>query len=739
MTSSRSDLRVVPAALVAWAAAGVLTRLAPGWSLAMACLALVVAAMGWRRPWLAFPAVCVVLVSAGCGWRLAAVEGSPVHDLAERGRIVTAEVVVREDGRAYEGRAGPGAVVPLTVRRVESAGRHWSVRVRATAFVDGAATPFITGTRWVLRAKLGPADATDEAAQLRVLEQRVVGEGPWWWRASEAVRDGIRDGVDHHEGQAAALVPALVAGDESGLSEVTREEFSRTGLTHLLAVSGANLTILLGVVVFGLRAFGSSRRVLLVAGAVTIVAFVLVARPEPSVQRAAVMGAVALAGLVVGRSRAGLRALAWAVIVLLALDPWLATRAGFVLSVCATAGIIVVAPPLARRLTWLPTPAAAAVAVPIAAHLACLPVVAALSGEVSLVAVFANVVVAPAVAPATVAGLAAGLVDLAAPPLAALPGSVAWAAASVVVTTARVGASVPGAAIAWPYPWWTLFVVSPLVGWGCWRLARRPALAIGMTLGLLVAMLRPPSPGWPPDDLVLVACDVGQGDGFVVPTAPGEAIVVDVGEEPGPIDRCLTSLGIDRIAVLLFTHADADHVRGWRGAVRGRDVEVVADGPSGGPQVPAARRVRLLAGQHLTIGDVRLEVLWPVRERSDVAAAERNDLSVVVRAHVRGHRILLTGDLGEEAQRALGRAHHDLAADVLKVPHHGSADQWDGLVDRVSPSVALIGVGVDNPHGHPTRSALDSLEERGVLVGRTDHSGTIAVVDRDGTLAVSVR
>lgn len=739
MTASGPDLRVVPAALLAWGGAAVLTRVPPSWAVGVAVVALGVAACGWRRSWLALPAICLALVAAGCGWRAAAVDASPVARLAEQGRVVVADVQVREDGRAYDGRAGPGVVVPVTVRRVEAGGRAWRVRVRATAFVAGSAAPFVTGTRLSVRAALTPADATDEAALLRVTRWRVTGEGPWWWRWSEVVRDGIRDGSDDHDDQAAALVPALVAGDEAGLTDTTREEFQRTGLTHLLAVSGANLTIVLGVVLLGLRAVGASRRLLLAAGALTIVAFVLVARPEPSVQRAAVMGSVALAGLVVGRPRAGLRALAWAVVALLVLDPWLATSAGFVLSVCATAGIIVGATPLARRLRWLPGPVATAVSVPIAAHLACLPVVAALSGEVSLIAVFANVVVAPAVAPATVAGLAAGLVDLVVPALAVVPGTVAWAAATVIVTVARIGSSVPGASVGWPHPWWTLLVVVPAVAWLLWRLARRPALVIGVTLGLLVAMLRPPSPGWPPEGVVVVACDVGQGDGFVVPTAPGEAIVVDVGEEPAPIDRCLSELGVERIALLLLTHADADHVAGRRGAVRGRKVEVLADGPSGAPDVPAARRVRLLAGSDVTVRDVRLEVLWPREDRGDVDPAQRNDLSVVVRAHVRGHRILFTGDLGEEAQRGLGRAAADLSADVLKVPHHGSADQWDGLVGRVGPRVGLIGVGADNPHGHPTDAALAALDRRGVVVGRTDKSGTIAVVDRGGTLVLSVR
>jgi competence protein ComEC len=293
--------------------------------------------------------------------------------------------------------------------------------------------------------------------------------------------------------------------------------------------------------------------------------------------------------------------------------------------------------------------------------------------------------------------------------------------------------------VGWPWPPWTLLPVAVLAGCGLWRLARRPALAVGVALGLLVAVLRPPTPGWPPDDAVVVACDVGQGDGFVVPTGPGEAIVIDVGREPAPIDRCLTSLGIERIALLLFTHGDADHVEGWRGAVRGRRVDVLADGPSGGPDVPAVRRVRLVSGGRVTVRGVLLEVLWPRTDVDRVPPDARNDASVVVRATVRGHRILFTGDLGEEAQRGLARLHPDLAADVLKVAHHGSADHWPELVERVRPSVALIGVGADNPHGHPAPVALSVLAGAGVTVWRTDRSGTIAVVDRDGGLVVSAR
>lgn len=730
----------MPAALAAWAAAGLLTALEAPWSFGLAVVASSAAALAWRRPAVVLPCVGVAAVAVGCGVRIAAVDAAPLTSLADRGEVIEAVVTLREDARTYTGRAGRASVLSVTVHGVRSGDRAWRMRVHAVAFVDEVSPQLVAGARLVLRARAAPADSADEAAALRVTRWRLDDRGRWWWRSSEVVRQGVRGGVDHRGGQAAALVPALVAGDESGLSDRTRDEFSRAGLTHLLAVSGANLTIVLAVVLAAARAGGASTRVMVGLGLVTALAFVLVARPEPSVLRAAVMGSVALVALLTDGRRGGVRALGWAMMLLLLLDPWLAARAGFVLSVCATGGIILGAPLLARRLAWLPLPLAQALAVPLAAHLACLPVVAALSGEISLVAVVANVLAAPAVAPATVCGLAAGLLDLLVPPVAAVVGEVAIWSASVIVTVARAGAGLPGAAVRWPHPWWTLLLVVPAVGWVVWRLAARPALAIGLSIGLVLAMVRPPSPGWPPAGALVVACDVGQGDAFVLPTGRSEAIVIDVGQEPAAVDRCLRDLGVERIRLLLFTHADADHVDGWRGAVAGREIEVVAVGPSGGPEVAAARRVVLAAGDALAVAALRIEVLWPRAQRPVTVTAGRNDVSVVARiTTASGRRLLFTGDLGEEAQRALARADPDLAADVLKVAHHGSADTWAGLTDLVRPRVALIGVGADNTFGHPAPQVVAGLTDHGTLVVRTDEDGTSAVVERDGRLAVLTR
>ncbi|MEZ5097449.1 MAG: ComEC/Rec2 family competence protein [Nocardioides sp.] len=185
-------------------------------------------------------------------------------------------------------------------------------------------------------------------------------------------------------------------------------------------------------------------------GVVGVCSFVLLARPEPSVLRAAVMGSVALVGMGSPSRSRGPAVLGFAVTALLLVAPDLARQPGFALSVLATAGIVLAAPPLRDALAaWLPLPVAEAVAVPTVAQLACLPVVAAISGQLSLVAVLANLMAGPAVGPATVLGLAAGLLDLLWAPLGALMAHAAGVCVGWVIAVAEHTARLPTAAVGW--------------------------------------------------------------------------------------------------------------------------------------------------------------------------------------------------------------------------------------------------------------------------------------------------
>lgn len=742
------DLRMVPPALVAWGAAACLVTASSYVSVIVAVAAIASAGVlvRWRPHrglvWI-LTAVCLAAIAASCAWRLATIEHSPLTGLAREHRLATLDLEVRRDARTFTHHGRESVVVEVLVRRAVSRDVDIRTRDHATAFLDGDAEGLVVGRRFVATGRLAPSDSSDEAAVIDVVRRGPADRATWWWEASERVREGVRQSVSPVGDEPRALVPALVDGDDGRVSDKVEEDFRRSGLTHLMAVSGTNLTIVLAVVMAVGRAAGIRRRGLWVLGALSIIAFVLLARPDPSVVRAAAMGAVGVAALGFG-TRGGVRALAWAVVGLVFLDPWLSRSAGFILSVTATAGILLLAPPFARRLErWMPRWCALAIAVPIAAQLVCTPAIAAISGQISLVAVVANLLAAPAVAPATVAGLLGGLVALVSVPLSQVAGIAAGACASWILTVGHRAATLDAASLEWRSPWQWLLVLVPLVTGAILAVSAKPVLFIGLSMGLLVAVWRPPETGWPPDGWIMVACDVGQGDATVLAAGDGSAVVVDAGPDPASVDRCLDRLHVHRVRLMVFTHAHADHIDGWAGVLDGRRVDQIAVGPTGGPGTASIPRHVATPAESFTVGDVTAQVLWPTASGPvRVTGAEgstANNASVVVAAQVRGVRLMLAGDIEPDAQDALLREHPDLAADVLKMPHHGSARQSKEFFDAVGARIATISAGEGNDYGHPAAAALSLLREQGMRWWRTDTDGDIAIVERDGHLLVVTR
>ncbi len=400
------------------------------------------------------------------------------------------------------------------------------------------------------------------------------------WRGADAVRESLRESVAQRPPSQRALVPALVNGDDAGLDPELADDFRETGLTHLLAVSGTNLTLVVGFLLVLSRWLGVRGRWLYAVGALGIVGFVLIARTEPSVVRAAAMGTVALLAMGTDGRQRGARALGAAVVALLLVDPRLSLSIGFALSVTATAGIILLAPGWRDALaSWLPRWLAEAIAVPATAQLACTPLVAAISGQVSVVAVVANLAVAPAVGPATVLGLAGGLAGLVWPPAGAFLGTLASACVAWIVTVARRGADLPTAAVDWGTGVRSLVVLgvlAVLIAVLAPFVLRRRDTGIGCCCLMAVAVLVPlPTPGWPPSGWVFAACDVGQGDALVLRAGSGSGIVVDAGPDPAAVDDCLRRLDVTRVPLVLLTHFHADHVDGLTGVLSGRAVGAI--------------------------------------------------------------------------------------------------------------------------------------------------------------------
>ena len=589
-TSPAADRRLVPVAVAAWGACWAGTS-GLGWPIAVAggCAAgcLVVAVVRARlRPhaWVAVGLVIAVL--GGLAWvRSTQLHTSAVAQLAADDAVVVLEVEIRGDPRRTDSPYGAGVLVPAEARQVDGRGEQWAtaVPVTLTGSVNSAIADATVGARWRLTGHLSePEPGAATAAFVAVLGAEPLRAPHQGWQSIERVRDGLRAAVADRPPGPRALVPALVVGDTTAMTPELKQMFVTTGLTHLTAVSGANLTLLLGFVLVVVRWIGVRGRWLTVTGLLTVAVFVALCRTEPSVLRATAMGLVALAavghgGAGTGTRGRGLRHLCVAVVGLMIVDPWLGRSIGFALSTLATAGILVWAGGWADRLAWTPRVVAEGVAVPLAAQLATQPVVSAISGQISVVGLLANALAGPLVGPATVAGFAAAGLSQVHPLLAAGAGWLASWPAQGIIWIAQVTGGLPGAAVripATPLALAGLGLASLLAAWWTSRMLSRPWACAAVALALVALLLRAPAPpGWPPADWRLVMCDVGQGDAAVVRVAPHTAIVVDTGPEPAALSHCLDQLGVRHTPLVVLTHYHADHVGGLDAILTGRDVE----------------------------------------------------------------------------------------------------------------------------------------------------------------------
>ncbi len=743
--------------MIAWATCLGL-RYLTGWLVVLCLLAGVVGtAVLARRDRSALRMVVaagVVALTAGLvSWaHLERARDNPAAALAAAGAAVTAEAVVTGDPRTVHGTYGDQVLVHAQLTAVTGRGRSATLRAPVLLMSDDWPRGVELGARIRLAGRLLESDDPGLSALLRVSAgPRAVAPPDVWWRAATAVRHSMVDSVARGPGEEeAAIVPALVTGDDSGVSEPLADDFRRTGLTHLLAVSGTNLTLVIGFLVVLGRWAGIRGRGLTLLGAVGIVGFVLLARAEPSVLRAAAMGSVALLATTVDAAARGVRALAFAVLGLLLVDPAMASSIGFALSVAATAGILLVAPRFRSALArWLPGWLADAVAIPLAAQLACGPLIAALSGQVSLIAVLANLLVAPAIGPATVLGLLGGLAGLLWPPAGAVLGWLACGCVAWVVAVAHALSDFPGAVVGWGTGAWSILLLVLLTFAAIRagpRLLRRPATAgltcaaLALPLGWQTVVDHTPigswlGRGWPPPGWVLVVCDVGQGDGLVLNAGRGAAVVVDTGPEPAAMGRCLDRLRVERVPLVVLTHFHADHVDGLPAvldALPVGEVDVTGDDDPAYGASEVARETRAAGvpervaawGESRTVGQLRLQTLWPP---PDLVADNPNDASIVLLVRVRGLRLLLSGDVEPSAQERLASTWPGLRADVLKVPHHGSGYQDPDWLRSLGARAALISVGADNDYGHPAPQTVAALWADGMPVHRTDVSGDLAV------------
>lgn len=779
-TLRRASLRLVPVALATWgtAAGVVLIPAAAAWvaaALWAAALSVVATVAARARPGrrgegmprrARVPVVVLVLATAGAAAAASNVAfAQPSRTAAAelalsggRSVEVQAEVVGKVERRA-DGALAFDAVATRFATGARSVQERVEVVVRVEpAGVDGVARLEV-GSTVTARGTAGEARPGERAVLVVWASQGVrVESGP---TGAAAVFAGLRRGlvraVEGLPGAGAGLVPGLAVGDTSIVTAELDAAMKRSSLAHLTAVSGANCALVVGLA-FALAAVLGAPRAVRVAGALAALAgFVLLVTPEPSVVRAAAMAAIAMLAVVLGRTGAGLAMLSLAVTVLLVADPWLALSLGFALSVAATASLLSFARPLAAGLSRvLPRVLALALSVPLAAQLATGPLLVLVAPQIPVYGVIANLLAGPAAPVATALGLAACLAG-GLPWLQSGLAALAWLPASWIASTAATVSALPAGVLPWPEGWpglAALTIVGAAVavvvavprsgrrGRRAVRAVSAGLLAVVLGVGGGVGALSSIAGRWTlPQGWAVLACDVGQGDAVLLRSGDAVALI-DTGPAPEPLAACLSRAGIDRIDLLVLTHFDLDHA-GGAAAVAGR-VGTVLHGP-GDPGAEAtmrtlrdagARTVAASAGMAGMLGAARWRVLWP--EAESRAFPPGNDTSVVL--DVRGGGIppmLLLGDLSASPQRLMG-ASGALSPPygVVKVAHHGSADQDAALYAAAAPAVALITVGTGNDYGHPRAETLDVLAVVGARVARTDRDGMVAVWSTGSSVSV---
>lgn len=582
-------------------------------------------------------------------------------------------------------------------------------------------------------------------------------------RIINAVRKQFLANLQGVTGDSAGLVAGLAIGDTSQLSSQLITNMKTVSLTHLTAVSGANCAIVLAMVYVLIKRLGGGRWSRLLIGLLTLVCYVALVGPQPSVLRAAVMAGAVLAAISLGRRSSAISGLSLAIIILLIADPWLATDYGFALSVAATAGLLLLTQPLALKLqSRIPKWLAISLSVVIAAQIFCLPILLQLQSGLATYSLPANLLAEPLVAPITVLGILALITAIPSPAMSGVLSYLASLGAELIVKIASWLSSLPSEQIPWPVgiagSAAALCVVAAVLLWlkaksdrfrnlGILVLAVILAISVGS-----ISFLQIRSASWPLDNWQVVACDVGQGDAMVI-RSNGLIAVIDVGREDKSVDECLSRLGVVKIDLLVLTHFDMDHVGGIRGALEGRSVKRVmlspfkderwgATGTNLYLQTTGAQTVFAETGMSGAFGSFSWRVLSP--NHLAQGSEDSNDASVVILWSAPEYNLLTMADVGEKGQmRMVSQSSwwktpmiHEVPL-VLKVAHHGSGDQYYELLEALKPDVSLISVGKKNSYGHPTERVMGLLQKTGSTLVRTDELGSIALSVGDSGIIFS--
>lgn len=721
--------------------------------------ALLLALAALRPRFLAVVILPVTLFAAGAALMFSAeyhVVRGVLPELARRNTLVTATMHV--SSLVSEGRGRCTFFAEVSEVRCEAGAFRCGERTLVVASGRVSGTTLASGARAVAKGKLNAPGknagwllSKGAASLLHVAEEDLSFAGGSAGTITSLVQSS-RQWISRRyrkvfTKETSGLMEGITLSKLDGMDERLQDDLRRSGLSHIVAVSGLHVGSVALITVAIMGALGAGRRSKYLTAAAGALMVLAISNFKVSALRACLMALMSFAGLILGRDYDPLAGLSIAGVLILAFNPGSLFDQGFQLSFAAATGILLSAPAAAgaRGVRLM-------VSVCAGAQLGILPVMIARSEGFAVTAVAANILVVPVVGVLLIAGWGTAAITVfstrAAACVAFLPETLARYAMTVASVCARVPLSTPlgpaGSALSFALYVGALiwFVRSARLG----RAMYRPAVAC--ILAVLLAMTPCLLPAGPRGGNRAIFLDVGEGEATLLRDETGATVLVDGGPDSKVLKRKLARHGVRKLDLVVLTHPHSDHMDGLLLLHRTLGVgtmlepglpgatsdysRFLKDAQDGGVALRVARE-----GQVIRVSDrIELEVLYAPVDMPETPN-DLNDCSIVIMARVGGMRVLLTGDVGPEAiETVLGR-HPDLACEVLKVAHHGAAGSTSReLLSSCRPLVATISTSRDNGYGHPSAECIRLLEGRGVEIVRTYAHGDIEVHSRSGRIAV---
>lgn len=565
-------------------------------------------------------------------------------------------------------------------------------------------------------------------------------------RAGLSIRERIVDVIDRSlPPQQAGLLNGMLIGYREGLTEEVEDVFSRSGLTHLMAVSGANVAFIMLPLIFVFKKLRLRQNVSNIIIIGILVMFTFITGFEPSVLRAVIMAIVVLLGRILKRDTEIFTSIAFAAIVLLMLNPGSLFNIGFQLSFAATISLVLFYPNLKNMLnfSFVPEFITDVLAATLAAQIGVLPISVFYFNKISLVSILSNLIVAPVVEFITILGSLMALLGQIHIVFSVLIGYCNNTLLSFVLFATKTTAQMPYSVITISTPSIALVIIYYIVIlYLFWykpkhnsKLNYKYSALVGLAAMVLIAF----NLFWP-KGMEVVFLDVGQGDGAFIRTCSGKTVLIDGGPESAgenTVVPFLLDYGASKVDLVVVTHGHDDHVQGLLpvledfkvGSLVVPDVDF-EEGLLTAVEIAEKRKIpveKCEKGDTITLDDrTYIEVLHP-KKGAYINDSNQNNNSLVLKLNYEDVSILFTGDIEKEAEKLLFEDAVDLEADVLKVAHHGSStSSTEEFLDMVDPDAVIISVGKNN-FGHPSEEVLERMDIKDLYVLRTDICGAIVL------------